>query len=305
MYYFIVNPGSRSGKGRSVWKTVELILEREDVEYRVYFTAYRFHAKELAAEITARGGRINLVAVGGDGTVHEIFDGIQDFSRVTFGYIPTGSSNDFARALGLPVKTEEALAGILHPSNFRRIDIGTFRVGGEIHHFGVSCGCGFDASVCHEAMSSPVKDLLNRLHLGKLTYAATAVKQLIRWKPSKMSLLTDTGEKYSFKRTFFVAAMNGPYEGGGLKMAPKAAMDDGLFDIIIVEGMPRALIALVLPSAFAGLHTLLPGVHIIRASSFKLRTTLRLPVHADGEAYFVDKIMEISIEPAALNVIAP
>ena len=101
MYYFIVNPGSRSGNGKYVWQKAERILDQEDVEYRVFFTAYRTHATELAAEITARTERLTLIAVGGDGTVNEVINGIRDFSRVTLGYIPTGSSNDFARCMGI------------------------------------------------------------------------------------------------------------------------------------------------------------------------------------------------------------
>ena len=115
MYYFIVNPGSRSGRGKAVWQIVEGILEREKVEYRVFFTAYRYHATKLAREITSQKEKLTLVTVGGDGTVNEVVDGIQDFSRVTFGYIPTGSSNDFARSLRLPSAPEAALYNIQIP----------------------------------------------------------------------------------------------------------------------------------------------------------------------------------------------
>ena len=305
MYYFIVNPGSRSGRGKEVWEKIEIELEREDIEYRVYFTSHRFHARELASEITQREGPLTIVAVGGDGTVNEILDGIRDLSKVTFGYIPTGSSNDFSRALGISVSLDAAIENVLHPSYFRKIDIGTFRTGGETHRFGVSCGCGFDAAVCHASVSSAIKDLLNKLHLGKLTYAGTAFKLLLGWKPVRMAIVTDRGEKYSFKRTFFIAAMNGAYEGGGLKMAPGAVPDDGMLDIIIVEGMPKAVIALVLPTAFLGLHAILPGVHIIRARSYKLKTAARQPVHSDGEAYFNEKIMSVSLDKDRLNVISP
>ena len=124
MYYFIVNPGSRSGRGKAVWQIVEGILEREKVEYRVFFTAYRYHATKLAREITSQKEKLTLVTVGGDGTVNEVVDGIQDFSRVTFGYIPTGSSNDFARSLDLPISPEAAIHNILHPSYYRTIDLG-------------------------------------------------------------------------------------------------------------------------------------------------------------------------------------
>ena len=179
MYYFIVNPGSRSGNGRHVWKEVEEILETEDVEYRVFFTSSRCHATRLAREITARDERITLAAVGGDGTVSEVLSGIQDFSKVTFAYIPTGSSNDFARSLGLPSDTAAAVQNLLHPSYFRRIDLGKARLGEQALYFAVSCGCGYDAAICHAAFYSSVKKLLNRLRLGKLTYIATGIRQLL------------------------------------------------------------------------------------------------------------------------------
>ena len=150
MYYFIVNPGSRSGNGKYVWQKAERILDQEDVEYRVYFTAYRTHATELAAEITARTERLTLIAVGGDGTVNEVINGIRDFSRVTLGYIPTGSSNDFARCMGLPTDTEAAVQNILHPTHFDKIDLGLMELGGQKRYFAVSCGCGFYAAGCPE-----------------------------------------------------------------------------------------------------------------------------------------------------------
>ena len=148
MYYFIVNPGSRSGNGKIVWKQVEAILEQEQVEYRVFFTAYRYHATKLSKEITSRGEKLTLVTVGGDGTVNEVIDGIQDFSRVTFAYIPTCSSNAFARSLQLACNPQIARMHILHSSCFRKIDLGLMSYGTRTLRFAGSCGCGFDASVC-------------------------------------------------------------------------------------------------------------------------------------------------------------
>ena len=202
MYYFIVNPGSRSGNGKHVWKTVEEILEAEEVEYRVFFTSCRYHATRLAREITARDERLTLVAVGGDGTVNEILSGIRDFSKVTFAYIPTGSSNDFARALGLPSDTAAAVQNLLHPSYFRRIDLGRARLGEQTLHFAVSCGCGFDAAICHAAFCSSVKKLLNRLRLGKLTYIATGIRQLLLSGPRPLpSRWTDVRRSVSAGRS--------------------------------------------------------------------------------------------------------
>ena len=303
MYYFIVNPGSRSGNGRHVWKTVEEILETEEVEYRVFFTSCRYHATRLAREITARDERLTLVAVGGDGTVNEILSGIRDFSKVTFAYIPTGSSNDFARALGLPSDTAAAVQNLLHPSYFRRIDLGRARLGEQTLHFAVSCGCGFDAAICHAAFCSSVKKLLNRLWLGKLTYIATGIRQLLLSRPAPLAITLDGCQTLRFRRTVFAAVMNCRFEGGGVRFCPRALPDDGQLDICVVEGSRLLIVPLFLLS-LAGIHGILPGVHLLRARSVELSSPRKLPLHMDGEPYFLKGKLRLDCIPGVLPLIA-
>ena len=303
MYYFIVNPGSRSGNGKHVWKTVEEILEAEEVEYRVFFTSCRYHATKLAREITARDERLTLVAVGGDGTVNEILSGIRDFSKVTFAYIPTGSSNDFARALGLPSDTAAAVQNLLHPSYFRRIDLGRARLGEQTLHFAVSCGCGFDAAICHAAFCSSVKKLLNRLRLGKLTYIATGIRQLLLSRPAPLAITLDGRQTLRFRRTVFAAVMNCRFEGGGVRFCPRALPDDGQLDICVVEGSRLLIVPLFLLS-LAGIHGILPGVHLLRARSVELSSPRKLPLHMDGEPYFLKGKLRLDCIPGVLPLIA-
>lgn len=303
MYYFIVNPGSRSGNGKHVWKTVEEILEAEEVEYRVFFTSCRYHATRLAREITARDERLTLVAVGGDGTVNEILSGIRDFSKVTFAYIPTGSSNDFARALGLPSDTAAAVQNLLHPSYFRRIDLGRARLGEQTLHFAVSCGCGFDAAICHAAFCSSVKKLLNRLRLGKLTYIATGIRQLLLSRPAPLAITLDGCQTLRFRRTVFAAVMNCRFEGGGVRFCPRALPDDGQLDICVVEGSRLLIVPLFLLS-LAGIHGILPGVHLLRARSVELSSPRKLPLHMDGEPYFLKGKLRLDCIPGVLPLIA-
>ena len=303
MYYFIVNPGSRSGNGRYIWKTVEEILEAEEVEYRVFFTSCRYHATKLAREITARDERLTLVAVGGDGTVNEILSGIRDFSKATFAYIPTGSSNDFARALGLPSDTAAAVQNLLHPSYFRRIDLGRARLGEQTLHFAVSCGCGFDAAICHAAFCSSVKKLLNRLRLGKLTYIATGIRQLLLSRPAPLAITLDGRQTLCFRRTVFAAVMNCRFEGGGVRFCPRALPDDGQLDICVVEGSRLLIVPLFLLS-LAGIHGILPGVHLLRARSVELSSPRKLPLHMDGEPYFLKGTLRLDCIPGVLPLIA-
>ncbi|MEH2960282.1 diacylglycerol kinase family protein [Candidatus Merdisoma sp. JLR.KK006] len=304
MYYFIVNPSSRSGRGKAVWQIVEGILEQEQVEYRVFFTSYRYHATKLAKEITSQGEKLTLVTVGGDGTVNEVVDGICDFTKITFAYIPTGSSNDFARSLKLPSTPEAALQNVLHPSYFRKIDLGLISYSSYSRRFAGSCGCGFDAAVCQEALASPIKNMLNRFGLGKLTYVGIALKQILLFRPAPVRLTLDQHKKLYFPRTYFLSALNCTYEGGGLKMCPKARADDGFLDVCVVEGLSKLIIALMFPTAYFGRHTIFRGIHLYRTKTLEICPEKPFPFHADGEPYTPEDVLTISCLPNALTIIA-
>ena len=95
MYHFIANPNARSVQGLALWEKIKLKLIAEHIDYQIHFTHHRHHATEIAAELTASGDPVTIVVLGGDGSVDEVICGLQNLSRVTLGYIPIGSGNDF------------------------------------------------------------------------------------------------------------------------------------------------------------------------------------------------------------------
>ena len=99
MYHFIVNLTGGSGKAKKTWDRVSAILEKNNVEYTLHQSEYEGHSAVIAKELTSGSEEVNIVIVGGDGTINEVLNGIVDFSKVKFGVIPTGSGNDFARGL--------------------------------------------------------------------------------------------------------------------------------------------------------------------------------------------------------------
>ena len=177
-------------------------------------------------------------------------------------------------------------------------------LGRQKRYFAVSCGCGFDAAVCHEALNSRMKNFLNHLHLGKLTYAGIALKQLILCKPGPVTITLSNGKSRTFSKAYFVSGMNCHCEGGGLKLAPHADIHDGVLDIFVVNRLGKLLIALMLPTAYAGFHTIFPGVHIFRARSAEVTVTGTLPLHTDGETCLMEGTVKMACCPQILTLIA-
>ncbi len=298
MYHIIVNPASRSGRGRQIWKTIiKPALSEKNIEYQVYFSEQEGDVTEFARQITSSFDAGNdgkalchLILLGGDGTVNEALQGISSFERVVIGYIPTGSSNDLARDMGIAKKPLEALERILTAqhhmeSAVRLMDRGMVHTKNAERSFSVSCGIGFDAAVCEEAMHSRIKDTLNRLRLGKLTYLGIAIKQLFAAKPVSCTLYLDDKEPVHIKRILFAAFMNHRFEGGGFKFCPTADYADGVFDLCVVGNLPRLLILFALPTAFFGKHFIFPGVTHYRAKHIRVETSAPLWLHTDGEVH--------------------
>lgn len=310
MYHIIINPTSKSGKGLSIWKMLEPVLSERNVPYRTYLSDHIGHVSELTKEITSAAGEesVNLILLGGDGTVNDALQGIVDFDRVNIGYIPTGSSNDLARALKLGRDPVKLMTQILDGTHSHMIDLGilTYEDSPEIvsrlhthpehksRYFIVSSGIGFDAAVCEEALSSPIKNTLNRFKLGKLTYLGIALKQLITAKTVSCDLYLDGGKRITIPKFLFSAFMIHPYEGGGFRFCPQADNSDGFLDLCVVGNLPKLLILLALPTAFFGKHYLFPRIDHYRASSVRIRSSVPLWVHTDGEVYLKSDKISVS-----------
>ena len=303
IYHFIVNPRARSGLGEMLWKQLEPELCRKRIDYQIHLTTKKKDAGKIASEITEDGQEHMFVVLGGDGTLNEVLSGIKSLEKVTLGYIPIGSSNDFARGTGIPGDPFEALDTILSPKKVEKMDIGVLKRGGKGRRFAVSAGIGFDAAVCHEVCVSKWKRVLNLLKIGKLSYAVVAMDRIIKDRPVKLELTMDDGSTKVFEKTYFAAFMNRPYEGGGFKFCPEASGSDGFLDIMVVANLSKFKILCLLPTAFSGKHTRFKGVTTLKCRSAKVVTDRALPLHTDGEPSFLSKEIEVSLEKEKLNVI--
>lgn len=307
MYHFIINPAARSGRGLQIWKEeIEPTLLEQKVPHRACFSQKAGDTARIARELCAQiSGPFSLVVLGGDGTVNDVLQGIDDTSRVTLGYIPAGSSNDLARDLKIPTKPQKALDLILRSGSPRPMDLGTVTYhDGEKRRFAVSCGIGFDAAVCEEASSSrsKIKIALNKLKLGKLTYLGVALRQLFAAKAVSGRLTID-GKTIDIGNMLFTACMLHRFEGGGFMFAPNAAADDGLLNMCAVGDLPKLLILFALPTAFRGKHYMFKGITPYTAADLTIETTLPLWVHTDGEVTRKSSRIRVTCEKHAIQIL--
>ena len=296
MYYiFIVNPKSRTGQGELLWSQLEPELKKRRVSYEVRMTGRKKDAERIATEITADEEEHTMIVLGGDGSLNEVINGIKNPSKVTLGYIPTGSSNDFARGMGIPKDAKKALELILNSEKIEKLDVGELVLGGKRRRFLVSAGMGFDAAVCHEVCISKWKKILNRLKLGKLSYAVVALNRLLKDQPVRMEIRLDDGSVHRFECAYFAAFMNQKYEGGGFKFCPEASPSDGKLDIMVAADLSKKKILCLLPTAFFGKHTKFRGVTILQCRSAEVSTGSTLPIHTDGEPIFLRNEMKVRL----------
>ena len=311
MLYFIINEKSRSGRGKQVWSELREYLAKTGVVYEAKVTKYEGHARTIAREFCGRkDDDICLVAVGGDGTANEVLNGITDFERVRFGTIPTGSGNDLARGLGLSQSPQENLLRILKAAKKSReetesMDLGQVRwKGGKRPRiFVISAGVGLDALVCKKALKSRLKDFLNKLRLGKLTYLCLTVQSLFSMETTDAAVWFDGKSKIPRSRVIFSAAMNFAAEGGGVRMAPGANPADGKLSVCQAFGIPKWRTFFCLSLLVAAKHTRLRGFEVTDCTDCKIRLERPMVLHADGEYCGDVTEMQFTCLPGKLKVL--
>ena len=308
MYYFIINPASGSGRGLTIWKTIQEELNRLAVEYRAYLLSRPGEAKQLASGFAEKKNPCTVIAVGGDGTINDVISGLGSFSNITFACIPTGSGNDFVRGLGLIKDPVKALHTILAPKEIRRINIGTTSIPENDriaeYSYAVSSGIGFDAAVCDSVQNSRLKKALNLFRAGKVVYLISALYLLMTMKRGSLKVTLEDGTETDYEKAYFAAVMNLPYEGGGFYFCPDAQPDDGFIDLILVNRISRLRALSLLPQALFGKHVGKDGITIVRCRQATLKYSIPSCVHTDGEVigYYEEVTFGLKKEKLAVIV---
>lgn len=311
MLYFIVNEKSRSGKGADIWKEVKETLEAQKIRYEAWVTEYEGHAFSLAHDICEREDEdICLVVLGGDGTANEVINGMTNFEKVRFGTIPTGSGNDLARGLGIKGTPTEQLQRILTcmekgTQEAFSMDLGqvSFTDGRKPRLFAISAGTGLDALVCKKALKSKLKDFLNKIHLGKLTYLILTVQSVFSSERPDGNISYEGKPIEDRSKTLCFAVMNFRAEGGGVPMAPKADATDGLLSVCSIYGLSKLRALMSLPFLVVAKHEGIKGINLTDCRECTVHLKKPMVVHADGEYCGDAAEMTFTCLPGKLRVL--
>lgn len=296
----ILNPMANMGKA---WRAADdlrpIVAEYGHADWSG--TVYPTHAIELARQAGEQGYDL-VVAMGGDGTVHEVVNGLMQApaeKRPVLGVVPVGSGNDFAHAIGVPMEPARALTHALHgePS---RVDLGLMTDEHDRReYFDNTLGIGFDAVVTIRSHKLP-------LVRGFLMYLIAVIQTiLLNHKPAHMQIRAD--DQAWEQSALMLTVCNGPRQGGGFIISPDAKNDDGILHYAIVGNVGRITMFRLVPEFMKGTQERFPQVRLGACRRLAVSADCPLYLHADGEIYtaFGSNLRQLRLEvlPAALEVI--
>jgi YegS/Rv2252/BmrU family lipid kinase len=296
---FIVNPNADMGRA---WRTIAdlrpLVEEFGGADWAG--TVYPTHATTLARQAAEAGCEL-VIAAGGDGTVHEVVNGLMQVpqaARPRLGIVPLGSGNDFAHSAGIKSNPAEAFKQI-YTGQPKRIDLGVFDIGhGEREYFDNTFGLGFDATVT-------IRSHRLRLIRGFMMYLVAVLQTLsLNHDAPMMHIVTDL-ETWN-DETIMMVVCNGPREGGGFLVAPGSDISDGILNYATVCHVSRLMMLRLVPEVMKGTHGRFKQVRMGQLHRMQLQADKPVTIHADGEVIsgFGTDVKDVTVEvvPGALEL---
>ncbi|MGI8801704.1 MAG: diacylglycerol/lipid kinase family protein [Solirubrobacteraceae bacterium] len=263
----IVNPAAGGGRAGRLLPVVERTLASLGVDATTEPTTGLDHARELARTAAAAGEL--AIAMGGDGLIGAVAGALAEHPGSRLAVVPGGRGNDFARVLDIPTDPEQACA-LIPDGTFRYLDLGSV----DGRWFACIASVGFDSDANRIANEAPSR-------LGGLVYAYGALRALASWKPATFRVVVD-GDERSF-RGYSVIAANTRCYGGGMCIAPDAAVDDGQLDVVLTEHIGRLRFLAKMPRVFKGTHVDEPTVHVLRGREVEISADRPFTIYADGD----------------------
>lgn len=265
---FIINPVAGKGRGKKTAKHIERFMKEKAMSYDIRFTRCKGDGEVIAKDAIQKG-YTKIIAAGGDGTIYETANGMVG-SHGVLGIIPCGTGNDLAKSLGISENIEKAL-NIIFEGYERSIDCG--RANGRL--FLNVASVGFDAEIVKET------EMIKKYIKGPSAYVMGVFKTLLHFHDKEVWIDIDGVEMK--KNIMLIAVANGRCYGGGMKIAPEARIDDGYFDICIVNKISKGKLLRLFPTIFSGKHLLVDEVELLRGKSIKIESREKLILNMDGD----------------------
>lgn len=294
-FILIANPISGKGKAKTTADQAHQALIAANHNGHIALTTGTGDAKHLAEKAVSEGIPWIIVS-GGDGTFHEVLNGIGNVSNVTLSILPSGRGNDLATAVGIPRKPQEAIQTLLTGKS-RSFDLGYVRSeNGSEHFFSTITTCGYDTEVSRRASSRSTP------FSGTASYVYAAIVTLFKYKCPFVKINGDFG---THEGPLLLAAtgITNSY-GGGFKIVPNAVFDDGLFDVCLIRPVPSLTVLRLMVTLFWGGHVSHPAVDIFQTRRLKIETDPPVMLYADGEP-MCETPATIEIIKHGLNILVP
>ena len=285
IWMVIVNPKAGSGKGLKDWPIISNQMYNSGVHFTCLFTEHKYHAMELTVKAINDGYR-NIVAVGGDGTIHEVVNGIFIQKKVltteiSLAVIPAGTGNDWIRMYGISKTYSEAVKSLVEKrtvlQDVAKVSFYETRVQHTRYMANVA-GLGYDAVV-----NLKYNNLKDEGKYGKWLYLRSAFNTFARYSPVKFNIRTD-GKEYYNGMVFSGAVGIGKYNGGGMQQTPEAAVDDELMDLTIIRKMSKLRIIRNFRLLYSGNIYSNPKVIHTQCKKIEIDTWPESRIEIDGEA---------------------
>lgn len=277
-HIFIINPTSGRGRAYQQVSIIEEVFKNRLDSFEIIVTEHQGHATEIARRYR-HSDAVTLYAVGGDGTAYEVLNGLQD--QVPMAIIPAGTGNDYYRMVGYQEKSLKKLIQDTIDGREVNVDYGL----ANDRRFLNMMALGLDAETNQVA-----QDIGKKLPIPRsLVYAISALAVIVR--PKKLDIQLKINKQVINRKVLLIAIMNGRWYGGGFQPTPEASIQDGLFDVCIVDDLPVHKIIKLLPSYYKGTHVNEKVVQFFRSDTLEIMTRKLSAVSCDGETSKQDTII--------------
>lgn len=303
IWMVIVNPKAGSGRGLKDWPIISNQMYNSGLNFTCVFTEHKYHAIELTVKSINDGFR-NIVAVGGDGTIHEVVNGIfiqkcVSTTDIFLAVIPTGTGNDWIRMYGISKTYLQAVRSLVEKrsvlQDVAKVQFYETRVRHTRYMANVA-GLGYDAVV-----NLKYNNLKDEGKYGKLLYLRSTIHTFLKFSAKHFKIVAD-GKLFYDGMVFSGAVGIGKYNGGGMLQTPRASIDDGLMDLTIIKKMSKLRVIRNFKLLYTGSIYSIPKVIFTQVKTIAIDTYPETRIEIDGEAVGTSPF-EFELLPKAIRVV--